>query len=266
MRAGWWIGMACAALLACDDGELPHDSSDGSVGREPESGMRERDAASHAEPMRVLAPADGYAGKSLEEWAIEYIHWSYSQTTCESAASDRDGSGCGLYQDSASPVFFLERSDYGDSRATMTTRTECIVPAGKAILVPIAVTVVDNTEVETPRSVSELEQLTLDVQDSTRSMLLEADGVAITDLRERGVGPTRMAYPLPPPPNYFSCQEVDGLGDTTIEPAFITGFLALFEPPAPGRHVVEYASLFTNRYRDYAFHIKAHIAVEEAND
>lgn len=270
MRVTAWIATACAALWACDDGESMRAQAEAGIEtedsgmREPGEGRRTEDSAIHPAPMRVLPPTEPYAGKSLEEWAIEYIRWSYSQTTCDSAVSDRDGSLCRLYQeDSDSPVFFFEHSDYGDTRSTMTTRTECTVPAGKAILVPVAVFVVDNTEVETPRSDAELQELALDVQDSMRSLLLEADGVAITDLRERGVGPTRSSYSLPPPNNFFSCTGVDGVGDTTIEPAYIVGLFALFEPPAPGLHQLEYASVLTYRYRDFAFYIKARFMVEE---
>lgn len=261
MRLISWIAIACAVLGGCDDGEAmeedagARESADGGV---PDSGF-------HAdEPMRVLAPGETYAGKSLEEWAIEYLHWSYSQTTCDNPISDRDGSHCSLKQeDSDSPVFFFERSDYGDTRPITTTRTECSVPVGKAILVPVSVYIVDNAEVETPRSDAKLQELAADVQDSIRSLLLEADGVSIADLRERAVGPTRSSYSLPPPDNYFSCTGVDGVGDTTIEPAYIAGVFALFEPPASGMHEVEYAGLLTERYSDYSYDVKAKFRVEE---
>jgi hypothetical protein len=92
-----------------------------------------------------LSASELYDGKTLAEWGVEYTRWSYAQTSCDSPASDQDGSLCDLYQDPESPVFFLDYSP------TKRVRTKCQIPRGRAIVVPIMTFSSDNAGVEPPR-------------------------------------------------------------------------------------------------------------------
>lgn len=257
MRTFLWVGLVCCAVWACQEADP----------RGPKGNPGGDDPGKKVQPLRVLAPDQEYEGKSLEDWAIEYARWSFSQTTCNSPAYDRDGSLCALQQaDSDSPVFFLERSDYGRTLETKTLRTNCHVPAGKAILAPVAVVVLDDTDAEVPSPETELEQEAVEIKDSVRSMMLVADGEQVEDMRYRGVGPTRTTYTVPPEPNVFSCDGAPGIADTTIEPAFLVGFLALFEPPEPGVHEIEFASTFNWGHAQYAFHVSNEFTVDEPSE
>src|SRR4051812_5443078 len=103
-----YVTALCLGLVSCQAG------GDEPTRTHPDTGAGRNKPAMRGEGLHVLAPGESYAGKSLEEWALEYSRWSYSQTTCDSPVSDPSGALCSLYQDdSDSPVFFLERSDYG---------------------------------------------------------------------------------------------------------------------------------------------------------
>ena len=255
MKTMLCVGLVCSALWACESDPMRE---------QPET--KTEDAGPKAAALRVLAPDEPYQGKSLEEWAVEYVRWSLSQTDCDSALFDEDGSLCSRYQNRDSPVFFIERSDYGRVGVPKTTRTQCHVPASKALLAPVSLLSLDNTDAKTPRSDAELEAMATDLKDSMRNMRLTADGVSIDDLRDRGVGPIRFAYSVPPEPNVFSCNNVKGIAATTIEPAFAIGFLVMFEPPEPGPHQFEFASVFTYNQREYAFQVDNHFTVDEPSE
>jgi hypothetical protein len=181
-----------------------------------------------------LQASESYAGRTTEEWAIEWSRWAYSQTSCESAFTDIDGSECGLYQDPDSPVFFMATAP---SRAP---RTECRVPYGKAIVAPLAVISNDNAGVDPPQTDEEMRDLVSEVFDSIRDLELKADGIQFDDLEERSFGPIEYTYSVPASPNYYSCRVVDGVENMIVDPGFLAGYLAIFPPPEPGRHRLSY--------------------------
>jgi len=256
--------MVCVAsgltVLACDS-----DSSG------PSERAQEKDSAVEAsvEPlpgMNVLAPGESYGGKSAEEWAKEYVRWFYSPTSCKSAANDEDGSQCGLYQDPESPVFFFERAPYSVTSAPITTRTLCRVPAGKALVVPIALFALDNVGVDPPLTDGEVRQAAEEIKRSMRQLFLAADGREIEALEERGVGPAGFSYRVPPAPNFYSCSQQQDVADTVIEPNYAVGYLAIVEPPTPGKHELEYSSMVTFSDTHLAYHVKTSFVVDDANE
>lgn len=247
---------ACLGMLAC--------------GPEHEAPKRDKpDAGPDPEPeptLQALGPEAGYADKTLEEWGVEYVRWYYAQTSCENdVVRDKDGSLCGFYQDPESPVFFLSRAPYSSGRGPVTERTMCHVPAGKAIVVPIAAFFNDNAGVAEPLSDEALQQSVRDVKDSMRYLELKADGVEVADLESRGIGVTTLSYRVPPSPNKYSCSRQD-VADTVVEPSYLAGYFAIFEPPEPGAHEVEYGSLFTYETSTYTYHVKASLTVDSPDE
>jgi hypothetical protein len=242
------LTLLCAFLAGCTDAETPTPQP-----VEPSvelSGLR-------------LMPADAsVGGKSPTEWATDYIRWSYSQTTCETPSVDGDGSLCGLYQDSDSPVFFFERSGYDNAPPPLETRTRCRVPAGKALLVPLVLVAIDNVGAIEPLPNEELEAAAVDLKDSMRDLVLKADGDNMTDFEGRSVGPLEIEYRVPPAPNYFTCSEIDEIEDTVIT-SYMTGVVVLFEPPEPGPHELEYGSVFTYLGGAFAYRVRAGFTVDD---
>lgn len=209
---------------------------------------------------KPLGAAETYAGKTLEEWTVEWSLWSYAQNTCDSAEFDLDGSQCGLYQDPDSPVFFLQ---FAPSSAP---RTKCRVPSGKAILVPAAIASVDNAGSSKPLADDALFAAAARVLDSMRDLSIRADGTEVTDLEERGIGPVRFSYSLPAAPNFYSCRGQKGIAETTIDPSYAIGYVALFPPPPPGKHTMEFASALTYFGHDAATDTVTKFVVEEEHE
>lgn len=190
-----------------------------------------------------IAPHAAYAGKSLEEWAIEWRRWAYAQTDCEQdTVYDVDGSLCALHQSEDGPLFFFDRGPLG------SVRTQCRVPSGRAIGVPIGMFSNDNAGVEKPLSEDELLESVVTVQRTVRDLKLEVDGRKIEDLEERAVGPVKSTYYIPPAPNWYSCRKMSGVEDETVDPVYLGGYLAILPPPTPGQHTIHYA--YTLTYND----------------
>lgn len=198
-----------------------------------------------------------FEGKSLREWLVEWKRWGYSQTTCDSAAFDPDGSLCGLHQDPDSPVFFLDHSPDD------TQRTKCRVPSGKAVGVPIAVAFQDNLGVDEPYSDSELEKIVAEAFASMRDMEIEADGVRFEAvLAEYAIEPMAYTFDLPPAPNWYSCNGIDGIAGLSAEPGWLAGYFMLFTPPKPGRHELSYGGVQTFDEEEYYVSASTRFVVE----
>lgn len=215
--------LASALAVACGA-----DSSDG-----PET---ERTSDEVNAIWTPLPPNRTYEGKSLAEWAIAWNQWTYAPTSCESAAFDTNGNNCAIHQDPDSPVFFLDFS------ASDKTRGECKIPSDKAVFVPLIAVNSDNAGVDPPLSDAELMAVTTEALETMRDVYLRADAMVIPDLGRHALPTTAYSYDLPPEPNWYSCNGRSGIGDMTI-PAYLSGYFALFPPPAPGRHRLEYGGV-----------------------
>jgi hypothetical protein len=211
----------------------------GAGGAEPtkeDAGENEpADAGAEAGP-KPLTPLDAttsYEGRTLEEWVVEWARWRYAQTTCDDPFFDEDGSICALYQDPASPVFFLAKGT-GDP-----VRTKCRIPSGKAILVPLTNLLGDNAGVppEALMTEEEMRATMLIYVQSMRELVLRVDGQEIQNLERYSIGPTKYSYVVPPPPNAYSCSGMDGV-EGLVDPAFAGGTFVLLPPSTKGEHTV----------------------------
>lgn len=241
----WFIWVMCAACI----GSAPE-----SEGGQKESGFMDGTIRSSWAP---LAADESYEGKSLAEWGVQYSRWSYAQTSCDSPAFDQEGSLCGLYQDPESPVFFLDYSP------TKRLRTKCRIPVGKAIVIPIMTFSNDNAGVEPPKSNDELIQMTVDVLESMRDLKLRVDGKTIHDIAERKIEPTKYEYTLPPAPNWYACNGMEGVEGITVDPSYFAGYVAVFPPPEPGVHELQYAGVLSFNGDEYPIDTRTRFIVEK---
>lgn len=216
--------------------------------------------------LRVLPPDEVYDGKNLAEWAVEYMRWYYSWTseTCETAENDPDGSRCGFNQPADSSVFFFGSCDYSRKRDTLVMRDQCKVPYGKAILVPISFIGDDDAGSEDePRTAEEIAQNVGSIADSMRELRLVADERAVEDLSGYKLGPTAFSFHVQGEPNWHSCNDFEGVADTTIDSSFVAGYFALIAPPTLDEHHLEYSGVYTYFERDYFRTIDARFEVVE---
>jgi hypothetical protein len=224
------------------------------AGSDPEPGFMDGTYDSEWAPLAADEP---YAGKTLAEWGVEYLRWRFSSTSCDLPMYDQDGSLCGLYQDSASAAFFFDYSP------TKRLRTKCRVPAGKAIVVPIMSFSYDNVNVEPPLSDDELFERTNEVLETMRDLKLRVDGKTVDDISERKIEPTKHDYTVPPAPNWFSCIGTHGVEGVTISPSYFSGYVAVFPPPEPGIHELQYAGVVSLEGDEYAVDTRTRFVVED---
>ncbi|HKP60911.1 MAG TPA: hypothetical protein VJV78_29480 [Polyangiales bacterium] len=240
---------ACLAALGCAD--VPRSPAASEANK-----IRRTDAPAPDRPLAAwepYAPDFVYEGLTLEDWGIEWVRWSNAPTECVgSPVQDKDGSLCGRYQDPDSPVFILQ---LGVGRTTV--RSECEIPAGKALLVPLYGVCLDKLGVwpdaDTPDS--ELKRMIQDTMRSARDLVLVADGRAVQDLKLWSVGLTELEYTLPPEPNLYSCTGWKGITGR-VSPAYLGGIFVLFPPPSPGVHTLEYGAKKTLDGDDIAHYVK----------
>jgi hypothetical protein len=219
-----FASLTLSLLLACHD-TAPTPSAHATV--------------SSSEAWLPLAATEPYADQTLDAWATAWMRWSYAQTSCDDPAYDEDGSLCALYQDPDSPVFFLQLGAPG------TQRTRCIIPRGKAIVVPMDAFANDNAGVDPPLPDSDLLASVVEVKASMRDQHVVADGLPVVDVERRGVGPIEYDYWVPPAPNWFTCNGIPDVADRQVKPSYFAGYFALFPPPSAGRHTLEYAGVAT---------------------
>ena len=179
---------------------------------------------------RPLGPTEPYAGKSLSEWSEAWFRWSLAQTSCDSPATDLDGSKCALYQDGEAPVFFLAFAP------SLAERSKCVLPTGKALLVPVAPVSIQVIPGEEPRSEQELRDEASSVVASMRDLTLKVDGEVIDVSEDYVVGPMTMAVEIPPAPNLFSCRGIKNVAEVVLDPVVGAGYFALLPPPPEGEH------------------------------
>ena len=218
---------------------------------------RVSDAAADSSTWGVIEPAVSYSGVSLVDWMVRWAEWAYAQTSCADPFFDGDGSLCGLYQEMDGPVFFFASSE------SDVSRTECRVPRGKAILLPLTSIQVDNAGVDPSDQLtrSQMVESVTDFVKSARDLVLTIDGVEITGLDKYAVGPSEYSYTLPAEPNWYSCNGYTGVNGT-ISPSFVGGVFVLVAPPPKGVHTIEYGGTATYDGSDTAVHIKSTFTVE----
>jgi hypothetical protein len=221
-------------------------------------------ADTKAAPLHVLPADETYAERSLTEWAVEYMRWTYSWTLegCTSAEADTDGALCDLHQDPESPVFFLASCNYAEGRGVVADRSQCKIPAGKALLVPIAAFTDEAATNDEPITPEELEASTQEVLSTTREQKLVTNGSKLSELEPYSIGPVPFAFEIPAQPNWHTCNGFPELERKTVDPSYLVGYFALVAPPPPGKHEIEYASIYTYWNSDFYFHVKSKFAVE----
>jgi hypothetical protein len=247
------LAMALAGFSACVaadqhaagrsvDRTLQASAADASA-REPDNSPADAGADAAASSASAIVDAEwsplaadaSFEGKSLQDWIVAWARWGYAQTSCDDPAFDKDGSQCGLYQDPDSPVFFLATGDVG------TERTLCEVPAGKAILVPLATTSWDNAGTDDADQLSEqqLREQVAGIVDSIVELSLRVDEREVADLSAYVVGPYKFSYTVPPKPNWYTYNGYPSV-EGKVDPSFVGGAFVLLPPPTRGRHELHY--------------------------
>ena len=230
------------------DASMANDSSDrlDSEATQPQAAMPDHDDDDAGLQEWVAAPRNEYAGRPLFDWVSDWIRWHLSQNDCSTSAYvDIDGSFCGTQQQADSPVFFLETSEYP------TTRTQCTVPLGKALLVPLTYFVSDGRD-ERFHMLSP-EELRVNAEKallSMRDFKLELQGNEHGDFAQSSMVLSEASAEFPPAPNYYTCRNYPKM-EGPRDHIYVAGIYVLLEPPAgAGEYSLLYGGTFSRKGLD----------------
>jgi hypothetical protein len=182
-----------------------------------------------------LAPGEDVSGSARDAWVVEWARWHFSADDCiDNAYFDPTGAACAIHQTSGGPVFFLEAGEYP------TTRTECVVPDSKAILVPLVYFIADGRELGTNQTPApeDLAAQANEIMRSMRDFRLDIGGVAVSHLEYWSVPPSKFDLEIGGAPNYFSCPGRESFEGTLT--GFVSGVFVAMPSPGPGSYVLRY--------------------------
>ncbi len=194
-------------------------------------------------PVELLSSAAPQYGKTYDEWAAAWVAWLYQlpeAPTCTDPVADPTGALCTFAQDPTSPVFFLT-GDWG----TVVHRAQCVVPAGKALLIPLVVTFQDNGGVPmaNQKTPEQLKQSSLAQFASITEVSFSLDDHAYTPLDLYAIRAAPYTYTLPSEPNIYDCQGTSGVLGTYS--GFTSGYFVLLPPLSVGTHTIHITAQMT---------------------
>jgi hypothetical protein len=190
--------------------------------------------AAAANECTVVHPPDSKVlGKTLGEWHAEWWKWAISIHPDRHPFKDLTGQDCGMGQ--KPPVFFLAGAT-GSGEVPPIVRTECRVPAGSYLYMPILNVVGwDFSEPDAEAVRTELENFL----DQASLLECEIDGCAVPDLRDYRNVSDVFEWTIPDP-------NILGAAPGTFL-AIAGGFCLMMDPLAAGeRRTIHYKSAFGN--------------------
>jgi len=192
-----------------------------------------------ASSVDILDPAADHYGKSYADWAGGWVEWisNTAPPDCVNPATDTTGAACAEYQDDESDVFFLA-GNYGG----VSIRDACVVPAGKALFLPLINSSGDNAGVPADMLLSD-EELIGYVESNfalvdVETLKLEVDGQPIDRLERGGIERAPYTIELAPGANVYTCQMIDGVEGEFA--GFLSGYWAMLAPLEPGQHTIAF--------------------------
>lgn len=168
----------------------------------------------------VVPPDQMVAGKSLQDWSVDWWQWAASFDRDESPIVDRTGELCAARQEG--PVWFLAGT-YGTQR----TIRKCKVPAGKHLFFPLINYIVSrpaDREVSCATVKADVRRWT----NNADALILEIDGQRKYDLQ---------AFRLTS--KCFNMAE-RAVPKQFVFPAAANGYYVMLKPLSPGVHTVNF--------------------------
>lgn len=196
----------------------------------------------HDSKIALLDPSVPQYGKTYAQWAEAWNqYWqSFTPPDCSSPIDDPTGAICQRYQDPESPVFFLTGTNGGP-----VVRTDCQVPAGKALFFPLVEANNDNSGLPasqqfTDDTLKSYTQTEFDGMEAN-SLELSVDGERVAGLDAGVVPPTRCMTHFDAASNRYQCdaQAAPTQGDF---PGYLAGYWALLAPLPAGEHTIHFVA------------------------
>jgi hypothetical protein len=206
-------------------------------------GSSGNDAAPGVTP---LDPTTKHYGESYTQWAGAWVKWFYElplDANCADPISDTTGERCDFAQDPASKVYFLAGNFGGKVK-----RTKCVMPADKALFMPILVQWHDNGGVAADMLATDaqLKAQAVSDQKGVQQVTFELDGNVVDDLEPFAINAAPYTYTVPPEPNVYSCQGTPGVTGTYS--GYANGYFVLLPPLVAGKHTIAFSGNTTGGF------------------
>ena len=220
----------------------------------------------------IMPPNSKPYGHTYGEWSNRWYQWAFSMPVThgnEQANPLFDTTGINCSRNQSGPVFFLAGIfsifDGAAPKAVPVDRTECVVPAGKALFFPILNVEEDNAwnpsndEAEIraylAQNVSQMENMTASI-----------DGVAVGNLSDYLVGTdnplTSVTFPADNLYDYYGVPVAPG----TYSMMGTAGYYLMLHPLSVGQHVIRFAGSVGDFFSlDITYHltVSPHAAQEQ---
>lgn len=169
----------------------------------------------------VFEPTTAPYGKSYSDWSAAWWQWALHIPKADNPMLDETGEKQSA--DQSGPVWFLAGTGGG------SVERSCIVPAGKAVLVPV----INNAGVitETWETVEGMTAVVKDAIDYVTEIQLSVDGVAMNDLS---------SYRFASPPFTVTFDAQDPVWPVAPGPftAVSDGYWVMLQPLSVGQHTL----------------------------
>ena len=183
----------------------------------------------------VLPPEAVFDGRTVGEWSVQCWKWLYSIPVDQNPREDCEGRWATNRQPPGL-LFFIAPVNLFDPAATPCVRTFSI-PENKFVLMPLLSATADNFASEPPLTVPQLAELWDRVLRIPSGLNASVDGVALTNLSAYRVKAPAFTFHFPTADNILA-QSYDNPIVGLVDPIVTDGYWLIFEPFAPGRHVI----------------------------
>jgi hypothetical protein len=189
-------------------------------------------------------------GLSISEWSVKWWQWLHSIPAPNNPASDKTGQYCSVGQP-AKDVWFLVQTTSGPGERT------CTVPAGRAILLPVAINECSTAENPALTTESALRACAI-AGNEVNSIVAIVDGVKLKNLEQYRVQSPLFTLT-------FSENNNNGVpaGPTkSVSDAYMT----FLKPLSPGNHTLQFSQVTldnpTTGTKSFAYSIVYHLIVK----
>lgn len=190
-------------------------------------------------------------GVSMAEWSIIWWKWLLGIPQETSPARDETGENCALSQTDPN-VWFLTQTGSGPAERS------CTIPAGRAILFPVAInecSFAENVELRTEKELLDCARSGNEVT----HIKAVVDGIPIEDLRSYRVSTGIFNVTL-------AANNIFGVPNCPCETQAVSdAFMVFLEPLPPGRHTLEWEQINmdnpTTGTQSFAYSVKYNLNI-----
>jgi hypothetical protein len=189
-------------------------------------------------------------GLTMSDWSVKWFQWLLTIPASNSPASDKTGQDCSVGQPTKD-VWFLVQTTSGPGERT------CTIPAGRAILLPVAANECSTAEDPALTTESALRACAV-AGNEVNSIVAIVDGVKLKNLEQYRVQSPLFTFTYPDN-NIFGAPA----GPTQ---AVADVYMTFLKPLSPGNHTLQFSQVTldnpTTGTKSFAYSIVYHLTVK----